>query len=217
MLPSAALSFESTGCLAPCLSDDLIVILPDYARWFTMFDYPHRQSGLFQQPRTIMRPNDRFLKRRVKPANAPYRLAALKVPSKTLRNRQMLVEPLELGVQLIDDPRQTRVFADSPTGLKKAALNPAIGVDQRRHKTHIHDVRRSVFPLRSLKTAMGKNGNRPPAAYAALGGRLVMRRIAMRNMSNSFGTNNLMSWLAQRDGSLSWPSQKYKQNIGMVQ
>lgn len=137
MLPSAT-SAERPGQVIGWLGDDLVRIAPQDLALARRRDRAHGQAPLLDQPGTITRTTDRFPGVRMEPADAPDRVPALEVPANPARDGQMPVEPVELIRQLTVNPVRASCPAQVPGRLEKAGLHPALRMDQRRNKPHIH-------------------------------------------------------------------------------
>jgi hypothetical protein len=137
MTPSAR-SLKRLRQIARWLGDDLVRILPDKLALASGSDAANGQAALFDQPCAVTRPANRLLGVRIKPANTPDRIAPLEMPANFLWHRQMQVEPVELVLQLVQNPIRTAIPVKIPGRLKKAGLHPARRMDERRHKPHIH-------------------------------------------------------------------------------
>ncbi len=138
MLPSA-MSAECPGQVIGWLGHDLVRIAPQHLALSRRGDRAHRQAALLDQPGAITRAADGFPGVRMKPADAPDRIAALEMASDPSRNRQMPVEPVELVIQFVMNPSRASVPVQVPGRMEKAGLHPAVRMDQRRYKPHIHD------------------------------------------------------------------------------
>lgn len=163
-MPPSAISAERLGQVVGWLGDDLMRVAPQDLALTGRRDRAHRQTTLFDQPGAITRTTDRFPGVRMEPADAPDRIPALEMPADPAWNGQMSVEPVELIVQFVMDPIRTSVPVQVPGRVEEAGLHPAIRMDQRRYKPHIHDDTHSAcgrrVPLAQIRDVDG----RPSAA-----------------------------------------------------
>jgi hypothetical protein len=167
VIASSATSLECPRQIIQRLGYDLMRILPDDFTLPRTDDLPYRQTALLDQPGTIARPADRFPGVRVEPANAPDRLAPFEMPAYLLRNGQIQVEPIELDVELVQNPARTAIPIEKPRSLKKAGLHPARGMDERRDEPQVHGCFRGVSNRHGLKIRIvGMCESRPSAASA---------------------------------------------------
>lgn len=165
MTPSA-ISGKCPRQLVRGLGDDLVRIAPQNFARALRGDRPHRQATFLDQPSAIARAADRFPSVRMEPADAPDRVAALEMPANTAWERQMPVEPVELVSQFIVDPVRAAGIVQVPGRMKEARLHPAVGMDQRRNKPHIHDDTRGACSHRVPLAQIRNVESRPPAALA---------------------------------------------------
>lgn len=163
-MPLSAMSAERLGQVIGWLGNDLMRVAPQDLALSRRRDRPHWQAALFDQPGTITRTTDRFPGVRMEPADAPNRIPALEMPADPAWNGQMPVEPVELIVQLALNPLRASIPVQIPGRMKKAGLHPAVRMDQRRYKPHIHDDTHSAcgrrVPLAQIRDVEG----RPSAA-----------------------------------------------------
>lgn len=138
MMSPSATSTECLGQIIGWLGNDLVRIAPKHLALARRPDRAHGQAALFDQPGAITRAADRLLGVRMEPADAPDRVAALEMPTNPARNGQMPIEPVELILQLAVDPVRAAVPVQVPGRMEKAGLHPAVWMDQRRYKPHIH-------------------------------------------------------------------------------
>ncbi|SFP74025.1 hypothetical protein SAMN03159463_04807 [Mesorhizobium sp. NFR06] len=138
MFPSAS-SAERLGQVNGWFGNDLVRISPEHLTLARRLDRAHGQAALLDQPGAIARTADRFLGVRVEPADTPDRIPSLEMPANPTRKWQMLVEPVELILKLAMNPVRASVPVQIPGRMEKAGLHPALRMDQRRYKPHIHD------------------------------------------------------------------------------
>lgn len=146
------------------LGDDLMLIAPQNLTLAPGRDRAHRQAALLDQPGAIARTADGFLGVRVEPADAPNRLTALEMPPNLARNGQMPIEPGELILQFAMDPIRAAIPVQVPGRMEKAALYPALRMDQRRYKPHIHSDTHSACRRRVPFAQIRDVESRPSAA-----------------------------------------------------
>lgn len=163
MFPSAT-SAERLGQVVGWLGDDLVCVAPQNLTLARRRNRAHRQASLLDQPGAIAGATDRLPRVRVEPADAPDRISALEMATDSAGNRQMPVEPVELVVQLVMDPLRASIPVQIPGRMEEAGLHPAVRMDQRRYKPHIHfdthDACGRRVPLAQIRDVEG----RPSAA-----------------------------------------------------
>ena len=169
MFPSA-ISAEGLGQVVGRLGDDLMRIAPQNLALAPRRDRTHGQAALLDQPRAIPRTTDGFLGIRVEPADTPDRIPSLEMPANPTRKRQILVEPVELILKLIANPDRASVPVQIPGCMKKAGLHPALRMDQRRYKPHVHDDTHGT-PGRRVPLAQIRDVESRPSAASCHGRR----------------------------------------------
>jgi hypothetical protein len=136
-------------------SDGLAIVLPNHTIDTVRRYHTNGYASLTNQPRTIVRASNCLFKSRVKPTNTPFGAPSFKVMRHLFGNRQMLVEPIKLCVEFSIEPWLIIVDGDVFSGSKKAALNQARWMHQRRDKSNMHDALRDAFATRSLESVLG--------------------------------------------------------------
>ena len=163
MSPST-ISAECLGQIIGWLGNDLVRVAPQNLALARRRDRTHRQTTLLDQPRAVACTADRFLGIRIKPADAPDRVASPEMPANSARKRQVLIEPVELILQFAMNPIRAADIVQIPGRVEEAGLHPALRMDQRRYKPQIHDDTHSAcgrrVPLAQIRDVEG----RPSAA-----------------------------------------------------
>lgn len=163
-MPPYATSAERLEQVVGWLGDDLVCIAPQHLALASRPDRTHGQAAFLDEPGAIASTADRFLGVRVEPADAPDRVTALEIPANSGRNGQMLIEPVELVLQLTMNPILASVLVQVPGRMEKAGLHPALRMDQRRYKPHIHSDTHSACRRRVPFAQIRDTKSRPSAA-----------------------------------------------------
>ena len=163
MSPST-ISAECLGQIIGWLGNDLVRVAPQNLALARRRDRTHRQTTLLDQPRAVACTADRFLGIRIKPADAPDRVASLEMPANSARKRQVLIEPVELALQFAMNPVRAAGMMQIPGRMEEACLHPAVRVDQRCYEPHIHDDTRGDRSHRVPFAQIRDAEDRPSAA-----------------------------------------------------
>jgi hypothetical protein len=113
--------------------------MPDDLARRPQLDRLHGHAAFGDQPGAIPCPVDTFPRRRMEPANAVDTVAALEMAGHPVGNWQVPVEPAELDIQFFVNPVGASGSVQIPGRPEKARLHPAVGMDKRGYKPHIHD------------------------------------------------------------------------------
>lgn len=182
-----ARSVEGARHVRRRLDHKLKGIAPDDGTRTRCLEHAHGQAALAEKPCAIMRAGNRLPERWIKPAHTPSRAPSSEMTAEPIRNRQVLVEPVDLAFQFVANPLRPGVVGKEVVGLKEAGFHPALRMNQRGHETHIHDDVGGALALPSCNSDFGVNVAALRRRQPTTGGRLRRVRPQSINIAISAG------------------------------